>query len=97
MWIAPTHGAYGDVPRILRPMSWHRGTALRSLSWCWQLRIGRGGRETRPPLYIAGRLPAPVASHGYNVLIEGLFRNRFSDALCGFKAARTTVVGSSCR
>lgn len=43
-------------------------------------RLARGARVT------GRRLLREVTSRGYNVLIKGGFRTRFSDAQCGFKA-----------
>jgi glycosyltransferase involved in cell wall biosynthesis len=48
-------------------------------------RLARGAVVTRS-------LKREVISRVYNLLIKGLFFNRFSDAQCGFKAGRADVV-----
>jgi glycosyltransferase involved in cell wall biosynthesis len=44
--------------------------------------------------HVRRRLKREVLSRGYNGLVHLLFRARFSDAQCGFKAVRTDVVRS---
>ena len=47
-------------------------------------RLGRGSRVVRGP-------KREVISRGYNLLLRGTLRARFSDAQCGFKAIRADV------
>jgi glycosyltransferase involved in cell wall biosynthesis len=47
-------------------------------------RLARGARVKRS-------LKRRILTRGYNTIIKGAFQTRFSDAQCGFKAARTTA------
>lgn len=53
--------------------------------------IAIGSRLARGAIVIRGRKRTFI-SRGYNLLLRRLFRARFSDAQCGFKAVRTEVV-----
>jgi len=49
------------------------------------------GSRLAPRARVKRSLHRRVLTRGYNLLIRGLFATRFSDAQCGFKAARATV------
>lgn len=62
------------LPLVAPLLSGHSDVAIGT-------RLAPGARTTR-------RLGREVLSRGYNALVHALFRARFSDAQCGFKALR---------
>ncbi len=65
------------LPLVAPLLSGHSDVAIGS-------RLSRGSRVTRGP-------KRELISRGYNVLLHGTLRTRFSDAQCGFKAVRRDV------
>jgi glycosyltransferase involved in cell wall biosynthesis len=49
------------------------------------------GTRSNHSAHVRRQLKREVLSRGYNGLVRALFRARFSDAQCGFKAVRTDV------
>ena len=66
------------LPLVAPLVSGHSDLAIGS-------RLATGARITRSP-------KREVISRGYNLLLHTVLRTRFSDAQCGFKAARTAAV-----
>ncbi len=67
------------LPLVAPLMSGHSDLAIGS-------RLARGARVVRGP-------KREVISRGYNHILHTVLRARFSDAQCGFKAARTVALG----
>ena len=65
------------LPLVAPLLSGHSDLAIGS-------RLARGSRTVRGP-------KREVISRGYNLLLRGTLRARFSDAQCGFKAIRADV------
>ncbi len=65
------------LPLVAPLLSGHSDVAIGS-------RLSRGARVTRGPR-------RELISRGYNTLLRGTLRTRFSDAQCGFKAIRADV------
>jgi glycosyltransferase involved in cell wall biosynthesis len=65
------------LPLVAPLLSGHSDIAIGS-------RLARGARVVRGPR-------REILSRGYNLLLRAVFRVRFSDAQCGFKAARRDV------
>ena len=65
------------LPLVAPLISGHSDLAIGS-------RLQHGSRVTRGP-------KREVISRGYNLLVKGALRTRFSDAQCGFKAIRADV------
>ena len=65
------------LPLVAPLLSGHSDLAIGS-------RLTRGSRTLRGP-------KREVISRGYNLLLRGTLRARFSDAQCGFKAIRSDV------
>jgi putative flippase GtrA len=65
------------LPLVAPLLSGHSDLAIGT-------RLSRGARVTRGPR-------RELISRGYNVLLRGTLRTRFSDAQCGFKAVRRDV------
>ncbi len=65
------------LPLVAPLISGHSDLAIGS-------RLRHGSRVTRGP-------KREVISRGYNLLVKGALRTRFSDAQCGFKAIRADV------
>lgn len=65
------------LPLVAPLLSGHSDVAIGS-------RLARGARVVRSP-------KRELISRLYNVLLHSCLRNDFSDAQCGFKAARTSV------
>ncbi|MGI5328427.1 dolichyl-phosphate beta-glucosyltransferase [Actinomadura nitritigenes] len=68
----------GFLPLVTPLLSGHSDLAIGS-------RLARGAHTTRGP-------KREIISRCYNLLLRAVMRARFSDAQCGFKAARTEVV-----
>ncbi|MBD2892524.1 hypothetical protein amrb99_14340 [Actinomadura sp. RB99] len=68
----------GFLPLVTRLLSGHSELAIGS-------RLARGAHTARGPKW-------EIISGCYNLLLRAVMRARFSDARCGFKAARTEVV-----
>src|SRR6201747_431367 len=66
------------LPLIAPLISGHSDVAIGT-------RLARGARVVRGP-------KRELISRGYNRLLHATLRARFSDAQCGFKAARTAVL-----
>src|SRR4051812_39459930 len=65
------------LPLVAPLISGHSDVAIGT-------RLGRGSRVERGP-------KREIISRGYNLLLRGALRARFSDAQCGFKAIRADV------
>jgi glycosyltransferase involved in cell wall biosynthesis/putative flippase GtrA len=68
------------LPLVAPLLSGHSDLAIGS-------RLSRGANTLRGPR-------REVISRGYNLLLRGTLRARFSDAQCGFKAIRADVAGA---
>ncbi|WP_433465854.1 dolichyl-phosphate beta-glucosyltransferase [Spirillospora sp. CA-128828] len=68
----------GFLPLVMPLLSGHSDLAIGS-------RLARGARIVRGP-------KREIISRCYNLLLRTAMRARFSDAQCGFKAARTEIV-----
>ncbi|MCO6008222.1 glycosyltransferase family 2 protein [Actinoallomurus purpureus] len=71
-------GLDGFLPLVMPLVSGHSDLAIGS-------RLARGARVERGP-------KREIISRCYNLLLRMTLRTRFSDAQCGFKAARTETV-----
>ena len=70
----------GLLPLVAPLLSGHSDLAIGT-------RLAHGARVVRGP-------KRELISRGYNRILHAILRARFSDAQCGFKAARTAALGA---
>ena len=72
----------GLLPLVAPLLSGHSDLAIGT-------RLAHGARVVRGP-------KRELISRAYNSILHAVLRARFSDAQCGFKAARTDALGAGC-